>query len=807
MKIRDLIKFDIDPMEIEEYLNKFKNNEAIVSIAGEFSAGKSTFLNALIGKNKFLPEALKECTPVLIDLIKSDSDKMFLVYNDGSTKEVEKREDSIEMYARYTKEYDENLKMITVPVESQYLTERVHFVDTPGSNTIIGKHEEIANYILKKSDVILYVINKGLKDTDFKRLEKIKKYTDDIIIIITHIDQTEDGQAYKPKETIDRFVQEAAENINDKLGIEDIDIFPVGSIQALHDDAYIKPIRECIDEYIEENTYSIMKKRVEKQLSVVFQNKQRQLHHELELLLLGVENEQENLVQKIERFEEKINKVESNNTTKVKRLKDLANQQKAMLKKEIETLINEHKEKLLSELISSEVTSEDITNMFVNANENISNELIKKIEQKIQFMLETTYQEMNNDIKNILETVNIDFNQKIEPPKIDELDYEIDQTKVVKLAKTKENYKKYLEEVEEEIAVAKEKKESLLEQKKMYEKQLQEVIMEMKAIGDYEPQFVERVITGGGDSGAKIGRVIGEVADIAMIFWNPAGGAVKAADTAKDASKIANLIHKASKNGKKVKNVKEAGEIANKLKKAKDKAEKLVIKGNEAIEKIDELTEQLPEQKQKTFLDLLDYVSLGYWGEKIGKSVGEKVEPTKVILEENKVKKQEWQMAREIIEQKQLECKINVESIERELEYADSIKEKRRLKKQLEEKINRQNQLIEEKEQQSEREKRFNIKKEVEEYYKKHVNDIFDTELKNINNETLTIMDFAIEKIQNRYKKDIDKEIKKLKEGVVILQKSKVDLELDVKRNKDLLEEISQYKNWIKKWVEAYADC
>lgn len=807
MKVRELIKFDINPLEIEEYFNKLKNREAIVSIAGEFSAGKTTFLNALIGKKKFLPEGLKECTPVLIDLIKSDSDKMILVYNDGSTEQIEKKADFIEKFGRYTKEYDKTIKMITVPVDAPFLTEGVHFVDTPGSNTIIGKHEEIANHILRKSDVVLYVINKGFKESDFKRLEKIRKYTDDIIIIITHIDETEDGQAYKSKLTIERFVQEATENLNDKLGIAHVDILPIGSIQALHDNTYINPIRECINEYIQENTYNIMKKRIEKQLAFVFENKKRQLNQEFEILLMGVESEKENLFEKIERFHEKINKVESNNTTKLNRLKDLANQQKDVLIKELENIIDEHKEKLLSVLIDSEVTSEDITNMFVDANKSISNELVNKIEQKIQFMLQITYQEINNDIKNILETVNINIYREIQPPNIDGLDYEVDQEKVIKLAKAKENYQKYLKEVEEEISVDKEKKESTLEQKKMYEMQLQEVIMEMNALGDYEPEFIERSITGGGDSGGKIGRVIGEVADIAMIFWNPAGGAVKVADTAKDASKIASLLKKAFQNGKKVKQVKEVADKANKLKKLKDTAEKVVVIGKKTREKLDEVTEQLPEEKKKTILDLLDYVSIGYWGEKIGKTVGETISPTKVVYEENEARKQEWQMSRQYIEQNLFECKMNVKNIERELEYADSIQEKRKLKKGLEEKINRQNQLIEEKREQIDKEEKFNIKKEIEKYYQRHVNDIFDTELKSIQKETLTIMDFAVEKIENRYKKDLDNEINKLKETILNLQNSKSDLEHKVKRNKALLEEISQYKNWIKEWIKIYGDC
>ena len=816
MKFRDLIKFDIDPVEIESYLDKLKNQESIVTIAGEFSSGKSTFLNALIGKKRFLPEALTECTPVLLDLFKSNSNLMGIVYQDGSIDEIELLEGYIEKYAKYTKEYDESIRMITIPVDSAFLPKNVHFVDTPGSNTTIDKHEEIANYVIRKSDVVLYVVNKSISETDFNRLQYIKKYTEDIMIIISHIDEGSNGGDYLPQETIDRLVEEARINLKDRLELDEIEILPVGSIQALQDDTYIKPIRECVHAYIEENTSGVMKKRVQQQLSQVFAKKLSQFKQHVDLLMIGLTSEQEEMIEKVEIFEKKITRLEENKKVRVKRLAEMAEEQKEILGKELQILIDEYKAQTVSELINGDVTQKDVANVLTKANEAICHELVKKTEHKINYLLEMSYQEMNHELEDLIKGLNIDVDIEITPPKLDELDFEVDESKVVRLHKAKDNYEKYLKELEHEIAAANEENQALIEQRNLYQGQLQEVAKQMWSLGSYQPEFNEVVVTGGRSTGAQFGRVLGEIADIALIFYNPAGGGAAVADVAKDAAKIGSLMNKAAQGKKAADQVKKAKEvadtaiktkkIADKLRKGKVAVDKVIVKRKEALEELEEYRKELPEEKQKSVLDLLDYLSLGFWGEKIGGGIGESVKPTKVVYEENESKKQAWELERDSIRQGMKELEMSINCIERDLSQARSITEKRRLKLQIEEKIKRQDQLIEEKQHHADKLKNFNMQKEVENYYQNQVNQFFDTELIQIQKEVGATMNYSLEAIAKNYESEFDREINKLKEMVSDLQKSKADLEIEVKRNQELVEELSDYPVWIEEWVVANGD-
>lgn len=809
MQIHDLITFDIDPVEIESYLDKLKKQESIVTVAGEFSSGKSTFLNALIGKKKFLPEALKECTPVLIDLVKSASSQMGIVYQDGSTKALEMTEGSIDRYARYTKDYDENIQMITVPVDSKFLPENVHFVDTPGSNTTIKKHENIANYIIRKSDVVLYIVDKAFNESDFTRLEYIQQFTEDIVIVLSHMD--EGGEGYKSAATIDRFVQEARTNLKDKLGMESVEILPVGSIQAFTDDTYIEPIRECIDAYIKENSISIMKKRVEQQLTQIFSKKMRELEQQTDVLVLGLETEQEEINDKIESLGKKMNRMEDNKQTRIVRLREMAAEQKELLHRELGLLVDDHKESSLTELVKIDATQHDITKILSKAKEAISHELVNKTEQKIRFLLEISYQEMNDEIKNMLCELNLNSNIELTPPSLDELDFEVDESRVKQLHYAKEKYERDLQEAEAEISAANEQNEELLQLRKTYEEELQKVTKQMWSLGDYQAEFTEKKVDVGGSAGGKFGRFVGEVADIALIFYNPAGAGVAAADTAKDAAKIGSLLNRASqgkKAGEQAKMAKDvidkaqkAKKIADKAKKGKETFDKIVTKRKEAVENLESYKVEQPEEKQKSVLDLLDYLSLGFWGEKLGQSIGEQVKPTKTVYEENNAKRREWEEAQETIRQSMLDAKMSIESTEREIAAANSITEKRRLKMQLEDKVERQNQLIEENKCQIEREKTVSIQKEVEMYYQEQLEQLFFEELKTIKKEVNAIMDYAINAVEKNYRYEMDREMQKVKGLVSDLQQSEDVLSQNVERNRHFLRELSNYPCWIEDWV------
>ncbi len=98
-------------------------------IVGEVKAGKSSFINALLGSGK---EICKVAASPMTDTIQQ------IVYGE---------KESIQDINPY-------LKRITQPVE---ILKDIAIVDTPGTNTIIDHHQEITESFIPSSDLIVFV--------------------------------------------------------------------------------------------------------------------------------------------------------------------------------------------------------------------------------------------------------------------------------------------------------------------------------------------------------------------------------------------------------------------------------------------------------------------------------------------------------------------------------------------------------------------------------------------------------------------------------------------------------------------------
>src|SRR6478735_12192529 len=138
----------------------------LLVIVGEFNAGKSAFINAIVG-SKVAEEGV---TPTTAQI-------NILQY--GETPGRELREPS--------------LLVVTAPVP---LLRDLHIVDTPGTNAIIREHERITAEFVPRSDLVLFVtsVDRPFTETERAFLEQIRGWGKKIVIVINKIDiLTEDG--------------------------------------------------------------------------------------------------------------------------------------------------------------------------------------------------------------------------------------------------------------------------------------------------------------------------------------------------------------------------------------------------------------------------------------------------------------------------------------------------------------------------------------------------------------------------------------------------------------------------------------
>jgi small GTP-binding protein len=170
----------------------------LLVVVGEFNAGKSAFINAMLGRG-----VLKEgVTPTTTQI-------NILRYGEGHERTV----------------VDENVHILTAPVE---LLSEISIVDTPGTNAIIREHEKITAQFVPRSDLVLFITSADRPFTESERafLEKIRNWGKKVVLVLNKIDILEhDSDLEKAEKYI-------VENASALLGITP-DVFPVSARAAL----------------------------------------------------------------------------------------------------------------------------------------------------------------------------------------------------------------------------------------------------------------------------------------------------------------------------------------------------------------------------------------------------------------------------------------------------------------------------------------------------------------------------------------------------------------------------------------------
>lgn len=223
----------------EELKQKTAKGRFSIVVVGEFSAGKSTFLNALM-QERYLESFTNETTAT-INFLKSvkDSPKgkplLKVFYKDGNI--VEDENVSFENISKYVSTRGENvaqkIEYVEIYLDSPILNEEVELIDSPGLNGTAELHADKTKKQIKESHAAIFMFRAtqpGSK-TDFETLVSLKKNCDSVIIVLNQIDLAIKESEH---ETVDDIINKLQENFKKYFPNEKLpEIWPLSSYKAL----------------------------------------------------------------------------------------------------------------------------------------------------------------------------------------------------------------------------------------------------------------------------------------------------------------------------------------------------------------------------------------------------------------------------------------------------------------------------------------------------------------------------------------------------------------------------------------------
>ena len=184
----------------------------LVTVMGEFSSGKSTFVNAFIGA-EVAPTGITPTTAT-INVVRHGRERGGrILYRDDKSEEVPWNE--LFERLRGLSEHDaQQISRVEILLPLDIL-EQVNLVDTPGLNSILPEHEKVARAFIERADAVVWVFSAGQagKKTEGLALRAITDQGVRVLGVLNKIDQLSEPDIEKVTAMVNEELGEKLEAI------------------------------------------------------------------------------------------------------------------------------------------------------------------------------------------------------------------------------------------------------------------------------------------------------------------------------------------------------------------------------------------------------------------------------------------------------------------------------------------------------------------------------------------------------------------------------------------------------------------
>lgn len=180
---------------LEVALNILDTETYDVVVCGEVKKGKSSLINAIIGKD-ILPVDTKVATSQAFRVINDDKEQYFIVYTDGTKSQATKEDlENFGSQARIDQNgepivFDRIVDYMEIHTPITFLPKSIILVDTPGLGALYANHAVVTKRHLAKASAVIFVLDpfNPITQPELEYLDNISKITPNILFVMTKQD-------------------------------------------------------------------------------------------------------------------------------------------------------------------------------------------------------------------------------------------------------------------------------------------------------------------------------------------------------------------------------------------------------------------------------------------------------------------------------------------------------------------------------------------------------------------------------------------------------------------------------------------
>lgn len=220
-------------------LNK---EEYRITVVGQFSSGKSTFINALIGRD-ILPHGVSETTATItyIHNVKEDDEligKAVVVFRDDKTETISIKENSSALVDYLTTTSAKcnvatDIRHVDLYVHFKGIDAKLVIIDTPGLEGVAEGLRDITLEEVQHSDASICLFHtRGLSDSDIPFFDYLRKFQSQLFFVLNGTDNLKESEGLTYEGALDTFKEQIKKYIYEGNTYPEY-VFAVSSMYAL----------------------------------------------------------------------------------------------------------------------------------------------------------------------------------------------------------------------------------------------------------------------------------------------------------------------------------------------------------------------------------------------------------------------------------------------------------------------------------------------------------------------------------------------------------------------------------------------